>query len=182
MTFVVGMKIHVTPLIPFFFIIMTRFIEALNHFEKARTLICRLPGVLTWPTSNVVIEETRPGKIKVTVSFCESFLPTAEACLLCWHRWQKARREHSGLRSPQVPREKYQHLLNVFYCQSHTGHIALPSVLTTVLQMRTMIYRHFMEGKIKCREVSNELKVKQPGNGGAELECSVLTAVCVLKV
>ncbi|XP_054434242.1 E3 ubiquitin-protein ligase TTC3 isoform X2 [Pteronotus mesoamericanus] len=41
-----------------------RFLEALNHFEKAKTLIYRLPGVLTWPTSNVVIEETQPGKIK----------------------------------------------------------------------------------------------------------------------
>ncbi|XP_017658655.2 E3 ubiquitin-protein ligase TTC3 isoform X2 [Nannospalax galili] len=41
-----------------------RFLEALNHFEKAKTLICRLPGILTWPTSNVVIEESQPEKIK----------------------------------------------------------------------------------------------------------------------
>ncbi|XP_053772952.1 E3 ubiquitin-protein ligase TTC3 isoform X2 [Desmodus rotundus] len=41
-----------------------RFGEALNHFEKAKALIYRLPGVLTWPTSNVVIEESQPGKIK----------------------------------------------------------------------------------------------------------------------
>uniref|UniRef100_A0A287D4L9 Uncharacterized protein n=1 Tax=Ictidomys tridecemlineatus TaxID=43179 RepID=A0A287D4L9_ICTTR len=46
-----------------------RFLEALNHFEKAKTLICRLPGVLTWPTSNVIIEESQPEKIKVTVCF-----------------------------------------------------------------------------------------------------------------
>ncbi|XP_058152206.1 E3 ubiquitin-protein ligase TTC3 isoform X1 [Dasypus novemcinctus] len=44
-----------------------RFVDALTHFEKARTLIGRLPGVLTWPTSNVVIEETRPGKIKMVL-------------------------------------------------------------------------------------------------------------------
>uniref|UniRef100_I3M409 Uncharacterized protein n=1 Tax=Ictidomys tridecemlineatus TaxID=43179 RepID=I3M409_ICTTR len=44
-----------------------RFLEALNHFEKAKTLICRLPGVLTWPTSNVIIEESQPEKIKVTI-------------------------------------------------------------------------------------------------------------------
>lgn len=61
------MKIHIPSSLPYFFIIMTRFLEALNHFEKAKTLIFRLPGVLTWPTSNVVIEETQPGKIKVTI-------------------------------------------------------------------------------------------------------------------
>ncbi|XP_037687519.1 E3 ubiquitin-protein ligase TTC3 [Choloepus didactylus] len=44
-----------------------RYVDALNHFEKAKTLIGRLPGVLTWPTSNVVIEETRPGKIKMVL-------------------------------------------------------------------------------------------------------------------
>ena len=53
---------------------MTRFGEALNHFEKAKALIYRLPGVLTWPTSNVVIEESQPGKIKVTVYFCRKLL------------------------------------------------------------------------------------------------------------
>ncbi|XP_066115489.1 E3 ubiquitin-protein ligase TTC3 isoform X2 [Saccopteryx bilineata] len=41
-----------------------RFLDALNHFEKARTLIFRLPGVLSWPTSNVTIEETHPGRVK----------------------------------------------------------------------------------------------------------------------
>ncbi|XP_076975206.1 E3 ubiquitin-protein ligase TTC3 isoform X2 [Tamandua tetradactyla] len=44
-----------------------RYADALTHFEKAKTLIGRLPGVLTWPTSNVVIEETRPGKIKTVL-------------------------------------------------------------------------------------------------------------------
>lgn len=48
-----------------------RFGEALNHFEQAKALIYRLPGVLTWPTSNVVIEETQPGKIK---SLLEKFI------------------------------------------------------------------------------------------------------------
>ncbi|XP_060226773.1 E3 ubiquitin-protein ligase TTC3 isoform X3 [Meriones unguiculatus] len=42
-----------------------RFLEALNHFEKAKTLIYRLPGILTWPTSNVIIEESKPEKIQV---------------------------------------------------------------------------------------------------------------------
>ncbi|XP_040606357.1 E3 ubiquitin-protein ligase TTC3 isoform X4 [Mesocricetus auratus] len=41
-----------------------RFLEALNHFEKAKTLVYRLPGILTWPTSNVIIEESKPEKIK----------------------------------------------------------------------------------------------------------------------
>uniref|UniRef100_A0A8C6E0L2 RING-type E3 ubiquitin transferase n=1 Tax=Moschus moschiferus TaxID=68415 RepID=A0A8C6E0L2_MOSMO len=65
-----------------------RFLEALNHFEKARTLICRLPGVLTWPTSNVVIEETQPGKIKMLLEkFVEEcrFPPVPDA--IC--RYQK---------------------------------------------------------------------------------------------
>lgn len=44
-----------------------RFLEALNHFEKAKTLVYRLPGVLTWPTSNVIIEESKPEKIKVSL-------------------------------------------------------------------------------------------------------------------
>ena len=44
-----------------------RFLEALNHFEKAKTLVYRLPGVLTWPTSNVIIEESKPEKIKVNL-------------------------------------------------------------------------------------------------------------------
>ncbi|KAM5333504.1 E3 ubiquitin-protein ligase TTC3 isoform 2-T4 [Glossophaga mutica] len=48
-----------------------RFGEALNHFEQAKALIYRLPGVLTWPTSNVVIEETQPGKIQ---SLLEKFI------------------------------------------------------------------------------------------------------------
>eukprot|EP00070_Physeter_catodon_P041561 XP_028348455.1 E3 ubiquitin-protein ligase TTC3 isoform X8 [Physeter catodon] len=65
-----------------------RFLEALNHFEKARTLICRLPGVLTWPTSNVVIEETQPGKIKMLLEkFIEEcrFPPVPDA-ICCYQK------------------------------------------------------------------------------------------------
>ncbi|XP_010634873.1 E3 ubiquitin-protein ligase TTC3 isoform X2 [Fukomys damarensis] len=42
-----------------------RFQEALTHFEQAKSLIYRLPGVLTWPTSNVIIEESQPEKIRM---------------------------------------------------------------------------------------------------------------------
>ncbi|XP_064434968.1 E3 ubiquitin-protein ligase TTC3 isoform X4 [Mirounga angustirostris] len=65
-----------------------RFLEALNHFEKARTLICRLPGVLTWPTSNVIIEETQPGKIKMLLEkFIEEcrFPPVPDA-ICCYQK------------------------------------------------------------------------------------------------
>uniref|UniRef100_A0A8D1T709 RING-type E3 ubiquitin transferase n=1 Tax=Sus scrofa TaxID=9823 RepID=A0A8D1T709_PIG len=65
-----------------------RFLEALNHFEKAKTLICRLPGVLTWPTSNVVIEETQPGKIKMLLEkFIEEcrFPPVPDA-ICCYQK------------------------------------------------------------------------------------------------
>lgn len=55
--------INISFLLNYFF----RFLEALNHFEKAKTLICRLPGILTWPTSNVIIEESKPEKVKVTL-------------------------------------------------------------------------------------------------------------------
>nr|XP_019585864.1 PREDICTED: E3 ubiquitin-protein ligase TTC3 isoform X1 [Rhinolophus sinicus]XP_019585865.1 PREDICTED: E3 ubiquitin-protein ligase TTC3 isoform X1 [Rhinolophus sinicus]XP_019585866.1 PREDICTED: E3 ubiquitin-protein ligase TTC3 isoform X1 [Rhinolophus sinicus] len=71
-----------------------RFLEALNHFEKARTLICRLPGVLTWPTSNVVIEETQPGKIKMLLEkFIEECrfppVPDAICCYQKCHGYSK---------------------------------------------------------------------------------------------
>ncbi|XP_058379067.1 E3 ubiquitin-protein ligase TTC3 isoform X3 [Diceros bicornis minor] len=71
-----------------------RFLEALNHFEKARTLICRLPGVLTWPTSNVIIEETQPGKIKVLLEkFIEECrfppVPDAICCYQKCHGYSK---------------------------------------------------------------------------------------------
>ncbi|XP_016076159.1 PREDICTED: E3 ubiquitin-protein ligase TTC3 isoform X2 [Miniopterus natalensis] len=71
-----------------------RFLEALNHFEKARTLIFRLPGVLTWPTSNVVIEETQPGKIKsVLEKFIEECrfppVPDAVCCYQKCHGYSK---------------------------------------------------------------------------------------------
>ncbi|XP_039713662.1 E3 ubiquitin-protein ligase TTC3 isoform X3 [Pteropus medius] len=71
-----------------------RFLEALNHFEKARTLICRLPGVLTWPTSNVVIDETQPGKIKMLLEkFIEECrfppVPDAICCYQKCHGYSK---------------------------------------------------------------------------------------------
>lgn len=78
-----------------------RFLEALNHFEKARTLICRLPGVLTWPTSNVVIEETQPGKIKVTISV-ESFLLTRKAHLHCLTKISEDRGRSAVLLAPHM--------------------------------------------------------------------------------
>nr|XP_045005791.1 E3 ubiquitin-protein ligase TTC3 isoform X3 [Jaculus jaculus] len=65
-----------------------RFLEALNHFEKAKTLICRLPGVLTWPTSNVIIEESRPEKIQVLLEkFVEEckFPPVPDA-ICCYQK------------------------------------------------------------------------------------------------
>ncbi|XP_045140397.1 E3 ubiquitin-protein ligase TTC3 isoform X2 [Echinops telfairi] len=42
-----------------------RFSDALKHFEIARNIIGRLPRALPWPTNSMVIEETRPGRIKV---------------------------------------------------------------------------------------------------------------------
>ncbi|XP_021570133.1 E3 ubiquitin-protein ligase TTC3 [Carlito syrichta] len=65
-----------------------RFLEALNHFEKARTLIYRLPGVLTWPTSNVVIQESQPEKIKMLLEkFVEEckFPPVPDA-ICCYQK------------------------------------------------------------------------------------------------
>ncbi|XP_045396613.1 E3 ubiquitin-protein ligase TTC3 [Lemur catta] len=71
-----------------------RFLEALNHFEKAKTLIYRLPGVLTWPTSNVVIEESQPQKIKMLLEkFVEECrfppVPDATCCYQKCHGYSK---------------------------------------------------------------------------------------------
>ncbi|XP_069886761.1 E3 ubiquitin-protein ligase TTC3 isoform X1 [Dipodomys merriami] len=71
-----------------------RFLEALNHFEKAKTLICRLPGVLTWPTSNVIIEESHPEKIKMLLEkFVEECrfppVPDAVCCYQKCHGYSK---------------------------------------------------------------------------------------------
>uniref|UniRef100_O88196-2 Isoform 2 of E3 ubiquitin-protein ligase TTC3 n=1 Tax=Mus musculus TaxID=10090 RepID=O88196-2 len=65
-----------------------RFLEALNHFEKAKTLISRLPGILTWPTSNVIIEESKPEKVKVMLEkFVEEckFPPVPDA-VCCYQK------------------------------------------------------------------------------------------------
>ncbi|XP_027626756.1 E3 ubiquitin-protein ligase TTC3 isoform X2 [Tupaia chinensis] len=71
-----------------------RFLEALNHFEKAKTLIYRLPGVLTWPTTNVIIEESQPGKIKMLLEkFVEECrfppVPDAICCYQKCHGYSK---------------------------------------------------------------------------------------------
>ncbi|KAL1788280.1 E3 ubiquitin-protein ligase TTC3 [Sigmodon hispidus] len=65
-----------------------RFLEALNHFEKAKTLVYRLPGILTWPTSNVIIEESKPEKIKMMLEkFVEEckFPPVPDA-VCCYQK------------------------------------------------------------------------------------------------
>ncbi|XP_035300171.1 E3 ubiquitin-protein ligase TTC3 isoform X5 [Cricetulus griseus] len=65
-----------------------RFLEALNHFEKAKTLVYRLPGILTWPTSNVIIEESKPEKIKTMLEkFVEEckFPPVPDA-VCCYQK------------------------------------------------------------------------------------------------
>ncbi|XP_031216475.1 E3 ubiquitin-protein ligase TTC3 [Mastomys coucha] len=65
-----------------------RFLEALNHFEKAKTLINRLPGILTWPTSNVIIEESKPEKVKMMLEkFVEEcrFPPVPDA-VCCYQK------------------------------------------------------------------------------------------------
>uniref|UniRef100_A0A4X2K3W5 Uncharacterized protein n=1 Tax=Vombatus ursinus TaxID=29139 RepID=A0A4X2K3W5_VOMUR len=36
-----------------------RFSDALGHFQKSKTMIKLIPGVLTWPTTNVIIEESQ---------------------------------------------------------------------------------------------------------------------------
>lgn len=45
-----------------------RFIDALDPFTKSLLMINRkiVPGILTWPTTAVVIEETQNEKLKVT--------------------------------------------------------------------------------------------------------------------
>ncbi|XP_049730797.1 E3 ubiquitin-protein ligase TTC3 [Elephas maximus indicus] len=52
-----------------------RFSEALNHFQTAREVIGNLPGVLTWPTTDVIIEETEPSKIR---ELLEKFIEECE--------------------------------------------------------------------------------------------------------
>ncbi|XP_036603868.1 E3 ubiquitin-protein ligase TTC3 [Trichosurus vulpecula] len=42
-----------------------RFSDALGHFEKSKTMIKLIPGVLTWPTTNVVIEESQAEKLQL---------------------------------------------------------------------------------------------------------------------
>ncbi|XP_072471054.1 E3 ubiquitin-protein ligase TTC3 isoform X3 [Notamacropus eugenii] len=42
-----------------------RFSDALGHFEKSKTMIKLIPGVLTWPTTNVIIEESQAEKLQL---------------------------------------------------------------------------------------------------------------------
>lgn len=45
-----------------------RFSEALDQFLKSKTMVNHkiVPGVLTWPTTSIVIEETRTEKFQVS--------------------------------------------------------------------------------------------------------------------
>ncbi|XP_073524498.1 E3 ubiquitin-protein ligase TTC3 isoform X3 [Phyllobates terribilis] len=49
-----------------------RFSDALNQYIKSKTMMNHkmVPGVLTWPTTSVVIEETRPEKLLVFLDNC----------------------------------------------------------------------------------------------------------------
>ncbi|XP_069802308.1 E3 ubiquitin-protein ligase TTC3 isoform X2 [Dendropsophus ebraccatus] len=49
-----------------------RFSDALNQYIKSKTMVNHkmVPGVLTWPTSSVVIEESRPEKLQVLLDNC----------------------------------------------------------------------------------------------------------------
>ncbi|XP_027731239.1 E3 ubiquitin-protein ligase TTC3 isoform X6 [Vombatus ursinus] len=42
-----------------------RFSDALGHFQKSKTMIKLIPGVLTWPTTNVIIEESQAEKLQL---------------------------------------------------------------------------------------------------------------------
>ncbi|KAF7251068.1 E3 ubiquitin-protein ligase TTC3, partial [Varanus komodoensis] len=49
-----------------------RFSEALDQFMKSKIMVRHkmVPGVLTWPTTSVVIEETRPERLQVILEDC----------------------------------------------------------------------------------------------------------------
>ncbi|XP_073440767.1 E3 ubiquitin-protein ligase TTC3 isoform X2 [Dendrobates tinctorius] len=49
-----------------------RFSDALNQYIKSKTMVNHkmVPGVLTWPTTSVVLEETRPEKLQVFLDNC----------------------------------------------------------------------------------------------------------------
>ncbi|CAI9545112.1 unnamed protein product, partial [Staurois parvus] len=44
-----------------------RFSDALNQYVRSKTMLMHkmVPGVLTWPTTSIVIEETRPEKLQI---------------------------------------------------------------------------------------------------------------------
>ncbi|XP_072254387.1 E3 ubiquitin-protein ligase TTC3 isoform X2 [Pyxicephalus adspersus] len=49
-----------------------RFSDALNQYVKSKTMLKHkmVPGVLTWPTTSFVIEETRPEKLEILLDNC----------------------------------------------------------------------------------------------------------------
>ncbi|XP_062982703.1 E3 ubiquitin-protein ligase TTC3 isoform X1 [Elgaria multicarinata webbii] len=49
-----------------------RFLEALDQFLKSKTMVSHriVPGILTWPTTSVVIEETRTENLQVILERC----------------------------------------------------------------------------------------------------------------
>ncbi|KAM5180802.1 E3 ubiquitin-protein ligase TTC3 [Mantella aurantiaca] len=49
-----------------------RFSDALNQYVKSKTMLMHkmVPGVLTWPTTSIVIEETRPQKLEILLNNC----------------------------------------------------------------------------------------------------------------
>ncbi|XP_042315992.1 E3 ubiquitin-protein ligase TTC3 isoform X2 [Sceloporus undulatus] len=61
-----------------------RFSDALEQFMKSKTMVHHkmVPGVLTWPTTSIVIEETRTEKLQVILQDCIEeckFPPNADA-------------------------------------------------------------------------------------------------------
>jgi len=69
---------HVVPVSNF------RFSEALDQFVKSQTMVNHkiVPGVLTWPTTSQVIEETRTENLQVCFFFKKKDIKT---CSVKWH-------------------------------------------------------------------------------------------------
>ncbi|XP_077336038.1 E3 ubiquitin-protein ligase TTC3 isoform X2 [Lithobates pipiens] len=49
-----------------------RFSDALTQYVRSKTMLMHkmVPGVLAWPTTSIVIEETRPGKLEILLDTC----------------------------------------------------------------------------------------------------------------
>ncbi|XP_026556304.1 E3 ubiquitin-protein ligase TTC3 isoform X2 [Pseudonaja textilis] len=69
-----------------------RFSEALDQFMKSKTMVNLkiVPGVLTWPTTSVVIEETRSETLQVILEDCitECKFPPKPDALCCYQQCQ----------------------------------------------------------------------------------------------